>query len=246
MATNAPFPGVIRPGAKGVPVAVIQRTLKNKLGYERVVPKGVWGANTTRALIDFQKRQGLSGTGNYGLKTHQKLKGHMSEPDRALMRTYVARQAAQKAAAARSGKVSRIVYAATVMIGREPYIHYTQGALRMSAVNRKQTPYSVTYGDCSSLATYLYWYAGLPDPNGRGYDGYGYTGTLAAHGHVVATHEAAPGDLVFYGVGFPWSHVAVVIGGIGWQATCFSHGSESGPKHVEIAYRAVGQVRRYF
>lgn len=245
MATNAPFPGNFRPGSKGVPVAVLQRTLK-KIGYTRIVAKGKWGSNTTAAVKDFQKRMGLPVSGNYGIHTHTKLKGHMSEPDRKLLRVYVARQAALRVAAIRAGHVSKIQYAAGVMLNRERQIHYTMGPHRMDGIRYHQMPQSIIYGDCSSMATYLFWYSGLPDPNGRGYDLQGFTGTLCEHGHSVATHEAAPGDLVFYGLGPPWHHVTIVIAGLGWGASCFSHGKESGPVHAEIDYRPVGQVRRYF
>lgn len=246
MATNAPFPGVFRPGSKGVPVAVIQRTLKNKLGYSKIVPKGVWGSNTTKAVKDFQRRMGLPQSGNYGIKTHARLKGHMSEVDRALLRKYVAKQAAAKIAAARQAHVDKMVSGAITMIRQAPLIHYTQGSLRMSSITHKQTPSEVRWGDCSGLATYLYWWAGLPDPNGLGYNGYGYTGTLCKNGRSIPVTDARPGDLVFYGYGAPWVHVTVVISGAGYNATVFSHGSERGPLHVDIDYRSVGQVRRYF
>ncbi len=62
--------------------------------------------------------------------------------------------------------------------------------------------------DCSAFATLSYKAAGLPDPNGLGYNGSGFTGTLEAHGK--ATNSPQPGDLVF------WSgpnHVAVYVGG---------------------------------
>jgi hypothetical protein len=62
--------------------------------------------------------------------------------------------------------------------------------------------------DCSGFATLCCKAADLPDPNGLGYNGSGFTRTLEAHGH--ATSNPQPGDLAF------WSgpdHVAVYIGG---------------------------------
>lgn len=53
------------------------------------------------------------------------------------------------------------------------------------------------YIDCSAFVTLAYKAAGAPDPNGRGYDGSGYTGTLWAHGTL--TTDPQPGDLCFYG-----------------------------------------------
>jgi hypothetical protein len=62
--------------------------------------------------------------------------------------------------------------------------------------------------DCSGFATLCYKAANAPDPNGLGYNGEGYTGTMMTHGHHVT--QANPADLHF------WTgpaHVAVDIGG---------------------------------
>lgn len=53
------------------------------------------------------------------------------------------------------------------------------------------------YIDCSSFATLVYKSAGANDPNGRNYDGQGYTGTLWANG--TKTNDPQPGDLCFFG-----------------------------------------------
>lgn len=67
------------------------------------------------------------------------------------------------------------------------------------------------YTDCSGFATLCYKAAGAGDPNGFGYDGQGYTGTLVRHGRRTGSPQ--PGDLVFYGsnASVP-DHVAVYIG----------------------------------
>lgn len=52
--------------------------------------------------------------------------------------------------------------------------------------------------DCSETATLLYKDAGLTDPNGREYDGFGNTDTLLGHGPQVAAKNRKPGALVFY------------------------------------------------
>jgi len=64
--------------------------------------------------------------------------------------------------------------------------------------------------DCSAFATLCYKEAGCADPNGNNYNGSGYTGDLANHGLPVTV--AAPGDLLFYGSGWPYHHVAVYVG----------------------------------
>ena len=93
-------------------------------------------------------------------------------------------------------------------------------------------PQFPTYADCSSFATWCYDAAGAPDPNGLGYNGAGYTGTLFPRG--VETATAAPGDLVFYGgsEAVP-AHVAIAVG----DGHVVSHGSEIGPLLVPQGYR---------
>ena len=69
--------------------------------------------------------------------------------------------------------------------------------------------------DCSGSATHILFMAGCKnDPNGRNYDGQGYTGTMYQRGTKVSLGAVRPGDLVFYGNqggGVP-SHVIIVIG----------------------------------
>ena len=87
--------------------------------------------------------------------------------------------------------------------------------------------------DCSAFATNCHYAGGAPDPNGRGYDHLGYTGTLCDHGtRVGSVSQLAPGDLIFYGhsrrqAGFPSgspTHVAVYVGVKGGRHMVISHG----------------------
>jgi hypothetical protein len=77
--------------------------------------------------------------------------------------------------------------------------------------------------DCSSTHTKLCQETKLPDPNGRGYDGQGYTGTLVQHGIVKSIGACEAADSWYYGDqggGVP-RHVVSCIGkGVG-----LSHGS---------------------
>jgi hypothetical protein len=79
--------------------------------------------------------------------------------------------------------------------------------------------------DCSGFATLCYKTAGAPDPNGMGYNGYGYTGTLMEHGQK--TNSPSGGDLHF------WSnpgHVAVDIG----NGAIIQWGSAPGPSQSTV------------
>ena len=107
------------------------------------------------------------------------------------------------------------------------------------------------YLDCSSSVTVIYETAGFADPNGRHFDGQGYTGTLVSHGRQVYRSDIQPCDLVFYGSasprpGFPAgapTHVAMVMDRKG---AIFTFGSDPGPSFRRIDYRSdFHSVRRY-
>lgn len=93
-------------------------------------------------------------------------------------------------------------------------------------------PHPVIYIDCSAFVTLVYKAAGAPDPNGAGYNGSGYTGTLAANGKK--TNDPQPGDLVLYGPAPTYSHVAVYIG----SGKAIGIGSDPGPREHDAKYRA--------
>lgn len=97
--------------------------------------------------------------------------------------------------------------------------------------------------DCSGFAILTYKDAGLPDPNGTGFNGSGSTVTLQTKGRLVENPQA--GDLAFYGsrtAGGNAGHVAVCISAT--EAVGF--GSQGGPRRHAIRYRSdfIG-VRRY-
>ncbi len=92
---------------------------------------------------------------------------------------------------------------------------------QMRAFQKRKPPQKPTKWDCSAFATNCYYGGGAPDPNGRNYDGQGYTGTLLSHGKVIPFSKVQPADLMMYGhssgrpgfeVGAP-THVAVYVGG---------------------------------
>jgi cell wall-associated NlpC family hydrolase len=86
--------------------------------------------------------------------------------------------------------------------------------------------------DCSGFVTVCYFLAGAPDPNGRGYDGEGWTGTLLTHMTAIAPDDVQAGDVVVYG-DYPGHHAAIVLEP-GDDPLLASHGQERGP----IAVRA--------
>lgn len=86
--------------------------------------------------------------------------------------------------------------------------------------------------DCSSAVTEIFRESGRPDPNGLGYNGYGFTGTLWNHGRLTQSPQA--GDLAFYGVeGTSSAHVAIHVS----PTAVVSFGSTP-IKHLYYRYRS--------
>ncbi|MDA0165829.1 hypothetical protein OM076_36520 [Solirubrobacter ginsenosidimutans] len=149
----------------------------------------------------------------------------------------------------------RAVRAAMLGWTNRDSIHYTQdpvarweGIARSLRAGKGQFP---THADCSSFSTWCLWDAlGGPDAgpdivNGSRWTG-GYTGTQTDHGHEVAINRALPGDLAFYGpTRNSINHVTIVVA----PGRVISHGQESGPLALPIAYSRPGGslkfVRRY-
>jgi cell wall-associated NlpC family hydrolase len=121
----------------------------------------------------------------------------------------------------------KIVTAARWGIANEPRIHY--GELRPIPLGRT-LPLTT---DCSGFVTVCYYVAGAPDPNGRGYDGSGYTGTLLGWLPSIAPVVADRGDLVVWGT-YPGRHVALVLEPGDDPLLC-SHGQERGPIAIRFS-----------
>ena len=120
----------------------------------------------------------------------------------------------------------RIVAAARWGIRNEPRIHYAED--RPFPLTR-ELPLAT---DCSGFATLCYFLAGAPDPNGNGYDGRGYTGTLMEWMENVDRRAVLAGDIVVWGP-YPGHHCAVVLEPGDDPLLC-SHGQERGP--IEIRF----------
>lgn len=121
-------------------------------------------------------------------------------------------------------------------IANEPAWHYSQ-ARAMTHLGASPES-SSEYADCSGHSTSAYYWAGAPDPNGRGYDGYGYTGTLIDNPRASAPWKV--GDLALYGSSpSSTAHVTTCYrAGDDSSARWCSHGSEGAPTSVSLRYRA--------
>lgn len=238
--TLVPFTRDIKFGAHGNDVFALKRALsvagfgkwgkwglKNYMGIPRTSLLKKWEASVKRPT-----------DGIYTLADHKLLASKYDEYGRWLMISAMPLSPEEQ-------KRNKIVATAFVGYNNRVNIHYTQSALRMQGVRQHILPPKYpNWEDCSSFATWCYWVSGAPDPNGLGYNGYGYTGTQVLHGHTTTVVSAKPGDLFFYGSsrGIP-THVAVYVGG----GRVISHGSEAGPLLLAWNYRNdLNQVRSYF
>jgi hypothetical protein len=234
--TVVPFRRQLKIGSVGSDVVAVKRALHKLGGY--YIPRGrpitpLYGPLLKIQLRRWQKKHMKQpGDGSYGRRTHQAfLNRHAFDAYGAwLMKNADWRTPEER-------RREAVVRAAMFGAANTALIHYTQGPGRMSGVRGKVKPPNVPpFEDCSSFATWCYWLAdqdvgAVADPNGLAYDGYGFTGTMIAHGQ--RTNAPRPGDLVFYGSGSIPSHVTIYIG----HGKCVSHGSESGPKVLPVDYR---------
>lgn len=93
--------------------------------------------------------------------------------------------------------------------------------------------------DCSGFVTLCYYLAGAPDPNGLGYSGQGWTGTLLRHLPELDGPPRA-GDIAVFGA-YPGRHCALVLRG-GADPLLASHGMERGP--IAIACSAESAIQQ--
>ena len=103
--------------------------------------------------------------------------------------------------------------------------------------------------DCSGFVTLMARWSGLEDPNGRGYNGEGWTGTLLEHLPAAGFTRTEPGDIAVFGT-YPGVHCAVLLeaGGpaVNGQAPdpwAVSHGVPGDPKRIRLS-RLAGYFRK--
>lgn len=237
MATTRPkvavFKRTLKKGAVGSDVLAVKRALIQAgfLGYgKREEITRQFGEKMYTALRAFQKSKGLQVDGIYGINTHRKLMPSFDQYGAWLMSRAPLEEAPVSVR-------QKIVGEAMWAYNNRGGIHYRQIRPYRDVGHRLPQTY-----DCSSGVTLWYKLGGGADPNRRLFDGLGWTGTLAVHGTLVSLNQARPADLVLYGSGYPYSHVALYAG----FGRVISHGSEGGPYLVPIDYRRDRrQIRSY-
>jgi hypothetical protein len=276
-AVVAPFTRPLAYNSTGIDVDAVKRGLgrvKKYNGDDFMPWKGTNYTNRfnllmQRHLKEFQKAthvtfQGrniivpqLAATGIYNKPTHDKLKRFIDAYGRAELVSYLVGHTPKTVDLLLTNAVNTALYD----IAHNWQIHYTQGPARMYGVrNGIHPPGLPLYEDCSSDVTYLYWephvyrdnkWHQLPDPNGFGFNGWGFTGSMLGHGRVLNRSEnVRMGDLAFYGP--TWDHITHVtfvlnLKPVSWNsAAVSSHGGEYGPLKTSMRYRPdLQRVHRY-
>ena len=90
--------------------------------------------------------------------------------------------------------------------------------------------------DCSGFVTLMARWSGIEDPNGRGYNGEGWTGTLLEHLPAAGFTGTQPGDIAVFGT-FPGVHCAVLLeaGARAADPWAVSHGVPGDPRRTRLS-----------
>lgn len=201
---------ILQQGSTG-PAVVELQTLLTKAGFSPGAADGDFGAKTKSAVMSFQRARGLTADGIVGPVTWAALRAPAPVPV--------------------SGLREKIVAEAQWGLSNAAGIHYQQ--LRpMDGVNqRHKLPLNT---DCSGFVTLCYKWAGAGDPNGLGFNGQGYTGTLLSYLTSIPQSQVKAGDLCLWARNGKGEHVSMVSEP-GSDPLLISHGEESGPYTVRFS-----------
>lgn len=223
----AGVPRQVQLGSRGRDIVAYKRALRKLDLFPRGSrPSPVFDQEMDDAVRKFQRENGLEVDGQIGPNTFGKLEPSVDRFGASLLEKVRVQMREP------TGKRQPIVHAAHIAYENRDRIHYTQSSQRMQGVRENiRLPHFPTQEDCSSFVTWCYFVAGAPDPNGRGFNGYGYTGDQITHG--TETHNPRPGDLVFYGHSHgDINHVTLFVG----NGQVISHGQETGPMLYPMDY----------
>lgn len=225
-----PFKRPIKRGSRGRDVVAIKRALSRAhyIKWGGFTP--VFGPFAVKALRKFQQQHHLHVDGIVGVNTLKRLAPYF---DAYSFLLYVGHAPSENKEQSIRNKI--VAYALWGYNNRGA-MHYAQYRPMDYLGSLKHLP---IWNDCSEFVTKAYKSAGAPDPNGRRFNGLGYTGDELKNGKAVSLSSARPGDLAHYG---PNKHVAIYIG----NGKVISHGSEGGPYLLPLKYRGdFYQVRSY-
>lgn len=131
----------------------------------------------------------------------------------------------------------------SMLVRHQRQVHYRQfRPMDITAWSRAHLDYEMSHGgqfwaDCSEMTTALFHWVGAKDPNGMGFNGWGWSGSIWEHlPHFSNARDAKIGSIVTFGPGGS-EHVATVFSP-GSDPVLFSHGDENGPGLIRLSSAA--------
>lgn len=247
MAVNVAFCRSLKVGKRGRDVVAHKRALSHAAPdlYPWMDFTGYFGTRFSEAIGKWQKRKGMVVTGRVGEITHEALERAKDRNGDPAFDAYAIKLAKDFCEEFTHSPREDMLDAGFYWYANRYQILYSQARPMLLGY----PPWVPRRWDCSGFVTACYYAANAPDPNGRNYDGLGYTGTLVEHGTKISQSQAKPGDLVFYGFvtnpkpGFPYgapTHVAINVG----NGMVLSMGSYP-MSHYTISYREIHSIRTY-
>lgn len=190
------------------------------------------GPATVKQIKTFQLRHSIPSSGIYGSVTHAALASHYTKAQVGDLK-FLADQRIRKLRYQTIGIVT-----AHAKLFEHRMIYCNNGSLASCGLRGvwPAWPDVPHHTDCSGYVSWVFFQAGLPNPNGSGV---GTTKTLIYHGSPIPHNGPLHvGDLVFYGAN---THVAIYIG----HGLVSSHGQNFISIHP-YNYRSIYAIRRYF
>jgi hypothetical protein len=221
--------------------------------YSQAFAYGKGGDVVDTGVEGVQRQMGIEATGQLGSATFEVLrtalvpagKPHAGEYAMDGYAVNLLKQAAAQGEGDEDEVRDKIAWYCRRALANEPKIHYQQTRpVKCYGVD----PADGFTTDCSGFASSaIYWPKGagiaeVPDPNGSGWNGYGYTGTLYSTNKSRTQPHNGPfyvGDLALYGTSTSdTTHVTIChVAGDSSSAVWTSHGSEGAPCAVPLYYR---------
>lgn len=221
---KVPYPGhVLKHGAHGPNVRILQRgLLKAGVRHKKVTAR--FGDTTRKNVQHFQAKHHLLVDGQVGQHTWEALQPYFDGLDLWIHDQWEKHKPRPTASLAPREKVVKFAF---YYLHNAGIVHYLQQRPYQEIVC---PPELNNYLDCSEFVINAYKCAGLPDPSGYNYDGYGNTYTMLDNPRGRRVRTTRPGDLVFYSNP---SHVITATDSVNG----ISNGSEGGPYFVSQNYR---------
>lgn len=257
---NVPFCRPLIRGSRGTDVIAHKRALSRWDPHVYPWQHGFtdfYGPYFDAAVREFQHRHDIAATGKLGGPTHEALERAVAHGTSEPAFDHLAVQLATDFCAGYTKTPEQKIREAIIEAGWFMHSHRAQIAYSQARpMQLVKPPRVLSRADCSGFTTECHYAGGARDPNNRGFDGQGYTGTLSDSPHsrrVGSVQELEPGDLIFYGYtvvatpAFPIgsaTHVALYVGVVNGVHSVLSLGSFP-MKLYPYDYRPINSLRAY-